>query len=74
MTVPGFHGDPGPGAERCYLPRGVRMSEGGRDPELTLSALRLHQLLLTSLPPGMREELRGGGYKQKLILNFVCAP
>lgn len=71
MAVPGFHGDPGPGAESCYLPRGVRMSEGGRDPGLTLSAPRLRQLLLATLPLGMREELRGGRYKQKLLLNFV---
>ena len=74
VTVPGFHRDPGPGAESCYLPRGVRMSEGGRDPGLTLSAPCLHQLILASLPSDMREELRGGGYRQRLILNLVWAP
>lgn len=72
VTMPGFHGEPGPGAESCYLLRGIRNLEQARNPGLMLSAPCPHRLLLAGCPLDTREDVGTGGTSKSFFCTFYA--
>lgn len=72
VAMPGFHGEPGPGAESCYLLGGVRSLKRGRNPGPMLSAPCPHRLLLAGLPLGTRDDVGTGGTSKSLFCTFYA--
>lgn len=70
VAMPGFHGEPGPGAESCYLLMGIRRLEQGRNPGLTLFCPMPSQA--ASLPLGTREDVGTGGTSKSLFCTFYA--